>query len=76
MDTIINSYNQLVSSDDSKFITIECLVKNLNIDALLTWINTIKPVELNSIPFAWLEHRSTVRITLTKKHNGIAVSIE
>jgi hypothetical protein len=39
MDIITNSYNKLVSSDDSKSITSECLVKDLNIDDLLSWIN-------------------------------------
>jgi hypothetical protein len=76
MDIITNSYNKLVSSDDSKSITSECLVKDLNIDDLLSWINKIEPVELNSIPLAWLEHRSSVQVRMTKKHGGIAVSIE
>lgn len=76
MDSITTAYNHLVSSDELKSTQHHCLVKDLNIDSLLNWICRIKSIEFNSIPIAWFEHKSTVQITMTKKCNGVSISIE
>jgi len=66
MDSVTNAYYNLESSDDSKSTQHHSSVKDLNIDALLRWLDKY-PSEINMITISWMENKDTVKVTMTKK---------